>query len=1606
MAWPATPLDVEVDLFMGGAWVNAVTTGNGVRHRDLIEISHGRPDWSAVVDPARAEFTLDNRDGRWSPDNPASPYFGEYRRNIPCRVGIGRGEMHLRPAGSTTSKDLASTPDLVGGGGGGSSGPAPTFVSNTPTTVSTDSTTHAVAGPATVATGDRLLLVICAGHDSLTPKDQGGGVTDLDGWTEVATGNLYTPFHEWRAYEIEASSSALATALSGQTFEFSTTTAAKSVAHVIRTSGARAGGSGTAWAVQAVTTTGFDANPNPPSLTAPWGAYNHRWYTFAMFGTGGDTVSTYPASYTSIAATGTSGLFVASAHRTTSAATEDPGTFALTGSENWQTLTFVYRAVEVAGSDGALDISGDIDMRIELELESDLVDITKGGTRARLAHKSSGADGWGWELYAALGNVVSTFNWVDSSGVLHSSTTEATGTNLPLDWQHEHRALRVTLDVNNGAAGHTVTWYTSTTIGGTWTQLGSPVVIAGTTSIKTNDAPLRVGGNPGDGTSRQAVPGKIYAYQLRNGIGGTIVANPAFNAQAAGATGFTDSATRVWTIGGNGRITNMLWRFHGELSSLPVRWNIDGSDVWAPVEAAGVFRRLRQGNRLIESAIRRAIVRSATSVVQYWPMEEAADGVLAQFGPAVGSAGLVISGGIPDAAAADRFNCSAALPVLGTAGLTADVDAYTSVSQAWQVRWLQYIPSNFTGDGFHFMRVETTDMVWEIEYRDDAGGQFNIHAYRGLTEVWTSGYISFNATGQAWRMTFSVAQNGGNVNVTILGQTPGGVTGGNVYTSAVAGSAGLANRIKINKDGNVGTWAFGHVTLQSAVTSSTELATELNAYNGERAGARIQRLLLEEGIPFRIEGNPADTESMGPQRPGTLMNLLQECADTDLGILHESRETVAVGYRTRASMLDQPIIIDLDYAAGNLAGSPELDRDDQDFANDVTVKNRAGNTARALLDDGSTLSVSEPPVGAGRYDRTYSVNCLDSRLPDLAATRLALTTVDEPRVSRLPLGMHHASMVADVALTSSIFDASLGDRMVVTNNLTAALGAATIDQLMQGTRETISSFTHHIDVLTTPSSPWFVDGGVTPPDEGHTVTFRHGLALARPGTPQHVLRALGYTGSLNITRAELDGILDDWVASTGGTTHNVTSAGTWTTAVAAALPGDLIRCTASFDPGGALTVRGNKYGIPGANLTASPAGGTTAKPIIVTCADGVVIDDNNQTSNVPVLDFLNCSHVWAVGFNVREGQFGIRGINWGGSSGAPAYRAYNTISDCGHSGMIAQGWGALITGAGGTPPAGADGTEGYSEWFVDEENTIAGTGKAAGATAFGESMYYGKGSDPGWLSYCRDFWIRGNHCSDFSSDAVDLKPGCLRFQVTDNDFHFGATHFGAMIQCLYVGSGYSARPSWAVNPEGRIEGNRFWDHSITKVQANSSPYVIQVSLAGVTIANNIAWAIADANTAGTPSGTGIAVHLRSERTRSESRVGTEKWVIVNNLWWVGSGLTNGGGGVGGGYEGPFDTAWIDARNNIGFTSTTNVQFTATSAEFIDPAAIPAIGSNSADAEWVTYEEGSAFDLALTSGLIGDGVSIADLGIDADISQRVFIAAVNPGPFQPHPANYS
>jgi hypothetical protein len=105
--------------------------------------------------------------------------------------------------------------------------------------------------------------------------------------------------------------------------------------------------------------------------------------------------------------------------------------------------------------------------------------------------------------------------------------------------------VRVTFDVNNGSGGRTATFYTSVD-GVTWVQLGTPVVSATATSIHPGSAPVTVGST--DVGVSQRLAGRVFSTEVRNGIGGTVVANPDFAAQDAGATSFTDGAGNVWAV--------------------------------------------------------------------------------------------------------------------------------------------------------------------------------------------------------------------------------------------------------------------------------------------------------------------------------------------------------------------------------------------------------------------------------------------------------------------------------------------------------------------------------------------------------------------------------------------------------------------------------------------------------------------------------------------------------------------------------------------------------------------------------------------------------------------------------------------------------------------------------------------------------------------------------------------------------------------------------------------------------------------------------------------------------------------------------------------------
>jgi hypothetical protein len=205
------------------------------------------------------------------------------------------------------------------------------------------------------------------------------------------------------------------------------------------------------------------------------------------------------------------------------------GTLELTGATNSYAST---------PDHASLDLTTDLDIRVDAT-------TTWVGTQRGLMGK--------WVLTGNQRSYLLTIEstgklkfWRTTDGTSGTQTSSTSTVSVPIT--EGRLTVRATLDANNGAAGHTVTFYTSADgVEGTFTQLGAPVVTAGTVTNHSGTAILEVG-SWGNGTLG-LFTGQIHRAQLRSSIAGAIVANPDFSAQAAGTMMFVDSTGKTWTVG-------------------------------------------------------------------------------------------------------------------------------------------------------------------------------------------------------------------------------------------------------------------------------------------------------------------------------------------------------------------------------------------------------------------------------------------------------------------------------------------------------------------------------------------------------------------------------------------------------------------------------------------------------------------------------------------------------------------------------------------------------------------------------------------------------------------------------------------------------------------------------------------------------------------------------------------------------------------------------------------------------------------------------------------------------------------------------------------------
>ena len=198
----------------------------------------------------------------------------------------------------------------------------------------------------------------------------------------------------------------------------------------------------------------------------------------------------------------------------------------------------------------ALDITGDIDLRAEVALD----DWTS-TEQALISKYTPTGDQRSYLLRVMATTGELNLIWSEAGT---ATVKQATSTVAPTATDGQPLWVRATLDVNNGSGGHTVTFYTSPD-GIDWTQLGTPVTTAGTTSIFAGTSTLRVGARGDDLTP---LIGRVFRAQVYNGINGTLAAQLVCDGGAVDPR-FRDRTGKVWTFTGSawswmsGRRTNV-----------------------------------------------------------------------------------------------------------------------------------------------------------------------------------------------------------------------------------------------------------------------------------------------------------------------------------------------------------------------------------------------------------------------------------------------------------------------------------------------------------------------------------------------------------------------------------------------------------------------------------------------------------------------------------------------------------------------------------------------------------------------------------------------------------------------------------------------------------------------------------------------------------------------------------------------------------------------------------------------------------------------------------------------------------------------------------------
>lgn len=513
-------------------------------------------------------------------------------------------------------------------------------------------------------------------------------------------------------------------------------------------------------------------------------------------------------------------------------------------------------------------------------------------------------------------------------------------------------------------------------------------------------------------------------------------------------------------------------RFLGYSVGFTPEWDSTGNYAVVKLVAAGAKRRLNKGANPVQSVLSRSIP-ELTGLVEYWPMEDGSQANQIASGIPGGTAmqlGNGITTGVPTLASNSTIIASNALPVLGSGSFFGPVNSAAMNTGTLQVRFMAVWPGsgNQAPDGSEIISIQTPGSsvaFWWLLYHTGGSLALQGHASDG-TVLYDSGPIFFAAEGTSQLVSVSFVQSGGNINAQIETYTLGAPTAGFINLPVTGQTLNPCTFISFAPNGDQTGLVVGHCTVSNQYQDIFNLLSQVNGYNAEYTGNRLDRLTAENGEHLKRTIGMTH-ELMGPQSPDTYINLMEGCAKVEDGVLLDGLDQglTFIAHDERTSL---PASLTLDASLGQI-GPPLSPTDDDQLIINTYTATRTNGSSVTYVDNADSLAA----LVIGDYTDSTAQNFYQdtTQLADYASWQVHLRTTAGYRWPSVEIWLHRDPELLIAWLTTRL--QSRVD-LINLNAVRQQLYTAPAMLMMEGYTETIDQFLWDVVMNTTPYDPWRV----------------------------------------------------------------------------------------------------------------------------------------------------------------------------------------------------------------------------------------------------------------------------------------------------------------------------------------------------------------------------------------------------------------------------------------------------------------------------------------------------------------------------------------------------